>query len=599
MPESPAPRPPQLVPLSREAILPEPELPRGAELLAEGRALARDWTVGPCPFLAEAGVASEAEHKRRQAAAGRVMRHAQIGFRDPAKSRRAYAEIHEGVAAAGGRVDRYGLCLDWSMGYPRTLRDAYPKGTGMLLDGPEDFAALSAMAPVAPHFGDFVLGFPAAVETTQAALAAGATAIGNLGQYFAFRLPHWDDEVETTRATVVALGLIAAQPVEVLVHSNLDDGFAAHFSDLACALGAALLERHLVETLVGARVGHCYGHHFSDPLTRLAFQRALARANPAPGTMVYGNTLAYRGSEAENWAALAGYLGVDILAQRLAPSGHAVNPVPISENRRIPDTDEVIAAQLFAGRLIEATEGWRPLVDTAEADRVAETLLAGGEAFRDRVLAGLAAAGIDTGDAVELLLALKRLGGKRLEALWGPGTEAAEEPRGRRPLVRATTFVELAETAGRILDGMAAEDRAAVAAGRLSALTATTDVHEHGKLLVEQVFAGLGVATLDGGVATDPDDLAERARAEGADLIAVSTYNGIALAYVEALQAELAARGLEVPVLVGGRLNQIPEASNSSLPVEVTAELAAAGATVCESVEAALPALLALARAKG
>ncbi|SMF72471.1 B12 binding domain-containing protein [Tistlia consotensis] len=584
---------------TRAEILPEPELPRATELLAEGRRLARDWTVGPCPFLAEAAVACEADFKRREAAAGRVMRHAQVGFRDPAKSRRAYAEIHEGCRAAGARVDRYGLCLDWAMGYPRALRDAYPHGTGMLLEGPEDFAALTAMAPVAPHFGDFVLGFPSAVENTQAALAAGATSIGNLGQYFAFRLPHWDDEVETTRATVVALGLIAAQPVEMLVHSNLDDGFAAHFSDLACGLGAVLIERHLVETLIGAKVGHCYGHHFSDPLTRLAFQRALAEANPTPGTMVYGNTLAYRGTEPQNWASLAGYLAVDILAQRLKPSGHAINPVPISENRRIPDIDEVVAAQLFADRLVEATEGFRPLLDPAEADGVAAELLAGGRAFQERVLAGLAEIGIDTGDALELLLALKRLGGKRLEALFGPGSEAPEEPRGRKPRVRATTFVELARAAEGVLAGIGPDARTAIAAGGLTALVATTDVHEHGKLLVEQVFAGLGVAALDGGVATDPDDLAEAALTQGVDLIALSTYNGIALAYVEALRQELAARGLAIPVLVGGRLNQIPEGSNSSLPVEVTAELAEAGATVCTTVEAAVPALLSLCWARG
>ncbi|NND49413.1 MAG: hypothetical protein HKN60_04095, partial [Rhizobiales bacterium] len=45
----------------------------------------------------------------------------------------------------------------------------------------------------------------------------------------------------STAATVTALGLIARQSAEVLVHSNLDDGFAALFCDLACAFGAVLL----------------------------------------------------------------------------------------------------------------------------------------------------------------------------------------------------------------------------------------------------------------------------------------------------------------------------------------------------------------------
>jgi len=37
--------------LDRSQILPEPELPAAADLLAEGRRLARAVTVGPSPFL--------------------------------------------------------------------------------------------------------------------------------------------------------------------------------------------------------------------------------------------------------------------------------------------------------------------------------------------------------------------------------------------------------------------------------------------------------------------------------------------------------------------------------------------------------------------
>ena len=98
-------------------------------------------------------------------------------------------------------------------------------------------------------------------------------------------------------------------------------------------------------------------------------------------------------------------------------------------------------------------------------------------------------------------------------------------------------------------------------------------------------------------LSTDPDDLAEAAK--GADVIALSTYNGVALSFYQALDAALKDLGLEVPVLIGGRLNQIPERSNTSLPVDVGAELAKAGATVCQAVEDLLPLLLELAREGG
>ena len=50
--------------------------------------------------------------------------------------------------------------------------------------------------------------------------------------------------------------------------------------------------------------------------------------------------------------------------------------------------------------------------------------------------------------------------------------------------------------------------------------------------------------------------------------------------------------GKSIPVLIGGRLNQVPETSNTSLPVDVGDELAAAGAIVCREIEDAVPALL-------
>lgn len=584
-----------MAPLTRAAVIPEPALPPAAELLAAGRALARDWPVGPSAFLTEVGQPSEAAYKRACMAEGRVMQHAQVGFRDAEKSRRAYAEIHAACAERGVTVDRYGLCLDWSMGYPAAARKGRPRGTGLLLAGPEDFAALTAQAPVAPHFGDFLLGFPAALENTQAAVAAGSTAIGNLGQLFTFRLPQWDDDVALTEATVTALGLIAAQDVEVLVHSNLDDGFAALFTDLACCLGAVLIEQYIVDELIGARVSHCYGHHFSDPLTRFAFQRALGRVEDTPGTMVYGNTTSYRGGEAANYASLCSYLLADILAQRRAPSGHAINPVPVRENDRIPDTGEIVDAQLFAARLIEQSEGYLPLIDPAETERVADELVAGGRAFRDRVLSGLAEAGFDTGDALELLLALRRIGPRCLEQLFGPGDNDEDAPHGRRPLVPATTVTEIADMAAARLNDVDAEKRDRIAAAGLTAVVATTDVHEHGKQLVERLLADLGVTRVDGGVSTDPDDLARLARDSGADFVAVSTYNGVALSFAEELTREMAGQGLDIPLLIGGRLNQVPASSNTSLPVDVTAELRALGAIVCRDAADLLPVLLDLA----
>lgn len=571
-------------PIDRAQLLPEAELPEVAALIDEGRRLAASVRVGRCAFLDEYGVGSEAEYKRERAAAGTIMLHAQLGYRDPERTRRAYAEIHERLAAAGHRLDRIGLCLDQNMAYPRAARGKMPRGTGLILEGPEDYAAITGAAPAAPHFGDFVIGTPASLENAAAALAAGSTAIGNLGQYYSYSFPYFGDEVAITAETVKALALIAAQPVEVLVQSNLNDGFAALFTDLACALGMVLIERHIVEELLGASVAHCFGHNFSEPLTRLAFQRAFARVSDTPGTMVYGNTSIYLTGDAADWGSLASYFLVDVMAQRASPTGHAINPVPITEAVRIPDIDEIVDAHLMANRLIERAEGFTELFDFAAADRVADRLVDGGTRFHDSVMAGLGEAGIDTANPFELLLSLRRLGARRLEALYGPGERKAGAAR-RRPLVKASTITALERDGEACVRRLEAKSRAAIRKAGLKGCLASTDVHEYGKIVVGAALDGLGVGRIDAGNDVDPETLAARAEADGADFIAISTYNGLALDFVTSLRQEMERLGLEIPVFIGGRLNQVPEGSNTSLPVDVRAELDANGVLVCEGVE--------------
>ena len=395
--------------------------------MAEGRAVARDWRVGRTPFLKAADVACEAEYKRAMAARGRIMHHAHIGFRSVVRTVDAIIEVHETCARRGVTVDRFGITLDWSMGYPAADRAGRGRGTGIVLNGPEDFVRITCAASAAAHFGDFMLGLPGALDNTKHALAAGATAIGNLGQYFTFRLPDWDDDIVTTEATVSALGLIAAQDVEILVHSNLDDGFAGLFADMSATLGMVLVEEHIVEALIGARTSHCFGHHFTAPGLRLAFHRALAAVTDGPGTMIFGNTVSYRSTPGGNFASLSNYLQADISALRRKHTGHAINPVPVTENERIPDVDEIIEAQTFAGRLVEHASEWLGLVSFEQVDRDAETLVEGARVFAGRVLNGLDQAGVDTTDPAALMIALRRIGPRRLEALYGPG---APDPAG-------------------------------------------------------------------------------------------------------------------------------------------------------------------------
>jgi methylmalonyl-CoA mutase cobalamin-binding subunit len=582
----------------RQQVFPESRLPDSAALIEEGRNMAKQVTVGRSPFLETFGIACEADYKRRCTEEGRVMMHAQIGFREPAKSRRAYGEIWESLDKAGYRVDRYGICLDWSMGYPRAMRKDMPCGTGLIMNETEDWIDLTSAAPVAPHFGDFVIGTPAAFENTIAALLAGSTSIGNLGQYFAFRQPHWDDDIFTTAESLKAIALISAQPVEVIVHSNLDDGFASMFTDLSCSLGSILLEQYIIDELCGGHAAYCFGNTYAKPFSRLAFQRAAQKIARTPGTMIYGATTMYGSNHAANYAALATYLRVDIYGERTRPAGHAVNPTPVTEADRIPDIEEIIDVHMFANRLVELDLPLHPLYEDSEIDAVAEQIVEGGRRFKANVLAGFGKAGINITDPFEMLLAIRRIGSKRLEELFGPGRETAGRLRGRTPLVRSHSIEQLEEEGEGVVGRMQPGDRQSIRSARLCACIATTDVHEYGKILIETVLRQLDVTIVDGGTSTDPNDLADQAKSAGADFIALSSYNGVALGFVSELNDEMQKRQMHLPVFVGGKLNRVPDGSNTSLPVDIANEIAAAGAVVCPRVESMIDRLVDIARAK-
>ena len=139
------------------------------------------------------------------------------------------------------------------------------------------------------------------------------------------------------------------------------------------------------------------------------------------------------------------------------------------------------------------------------------------------MLKGLGQAGVDTADPFEMLLSLRRIGAKRLEELWGAGAPDADAPRGRKPRVRAPFVEELDELAEKHMSRVADAERATIRKVRPRVIVATSDVHEHGKMALETVLRGLGAEIIDGGVSTDPDVLAARAVADGAEAVLVST----------------------------------------------------------------------------
>ena len=163
-------------------------------------------------------------------------------------------------------------------------------------------------------------------------------------------------------------------------------------------------------------------------------------------------------------------------------------------------------------------------------------------------------------------------------------------------LIPSTIIDEIEELAHHHLAQVEQNEKDIIRKLNLKVITATTDVHEHGKLLLDMVLSEVGITVIDGGISTDADDLAKLAKNEGVQAIAVSTYNGVALTFALDLKAELKQLDMDLPVIFGGRLNQIPEASNTSMPVDVSDDIRSTGAFVCERPEDAIMLLAKIAR---
>lgn len=100
---------------------------------------------------------------------------------------------------------------------------------------------------------------------------------------------------------------------------------------------------------------------------------------------------------------------------------------------------------------------------------------------------------------------------------------------------------------------------------------------------MEEILSLTNSEIIDGGGSTGPKSLA--AIEVHGDAIFLSTYNGIALDFLETLHEELAKQENNVPVFIGSKLNQVVLSSNSDLPFDMTNKLINKGAIVCKNVE--------------
>jgi methylmalonyl-CoA mutase cobalamin-binding subunit len=545
-------------------------LPSGTPIRDEGRWIASTIKIGRTAFMDEMGVDSELAYKKQCIKDGKIMFHAHIGLNSWEATAEALTYLNNAIRSCDNVVDRAGICLDRRMGLPAKHRDKIPAETGPMLESEHDWRTVGRIVPIQPHMGDFMIGFPASVLNTINALKAGVTTIGNLSQFFSHEAPMWQDTVYTTVETVKAISIMGAlRDQGTLMHSYLEDGYGALFSDCATTAGWAYLEKYIVEDLLGAKLAHCIGGLTTDPIKRSGWVFALNEIHKRRciGSMVYGDTLSFKTNFDINRGLVGEYLMWDIMAQLQCPTGHAVQPLPVTEALRVPSAEEIADAQIFGRRVEETARRLKPHMDFSDAYAFSDKIVAAGKVVFNNALAGLIEAGLNIEDPIQLLYVLKKLGPAQFEEMFGAGRLNPVYARGREPVIPTDVF-ELSKGYVEKYRKMFTNPRSKRLLHDRRILIASTDVHEHGIMVIHQLLAEAGAEMINLGAEINPGQIVEAARDKNIEAILISTHNGMALDYARRLKKELALEGINIPVVMGGILNQKVE--DQALPVDVT-----------------------------
>jgi methylmalonyl-CoA mutase cobalamin-binding subunit len=560
------------------------DLPDGRALLDEGRRLGDSVTMGVSLLCETHGVRSEVEYKRKMVAEGRIMTSMNIGMQTWSETARALEKIWQACDERGFRIDRYQMQVDRRMGLPPELWDKAAKETGPMLETPSDWRATAHTVPIQPHLGDMMIGSPMSVSNARNALEAGVNYIGNMSQ-FNWKYPGWPgDDVEQMAEMVKALGLMAAKrDDDAMFQSYLEDGFCAQFKDYCSYIGWALFERYLVDEVVGSSLSIAYGGLSHNPVTKAAMVLALEAIKPEAtvNSFYHCNTTVYSTEIDENFAVLS----IDdlylMLAQQRSQSGAAILSIAVTEALRVPSWEEIVQVQTVARRIANDCGRLMESFNWPHIEALSERMVEGGRRFHANIMQGLDDLGVDMGDPMQILLTIRRMGGAAIENRWGIGELPVDDTALYQPVIPTDTYLDFVERRTAVKSVFASADIGGKE-NDVRLVVGSTDIHEYAMFLIVEGLQAMGIEPVLAGTSVDPDEFADLALEAGANAILVSTHNGMALTYAKHLQREVAERKLDIPIAMGGTLNQ--DIEGEPTPVDVKDDLAALGIHVCTDV---------------
>ncbi|MCX7615492.1 MAG: cobalamin B12-binding domain-containing protein [Clostridiales bacterium] len=561
------------------------DLPDGKQIVREGKEKSKNVTVGKTLFMEKYGVSSEREYKERMKAKKEIMFHFQYGLTDFEKSADGLRYIYEEATKRGHRIDRYGLTLDRVMGLPSELRKHMNRETGLKLED-DEWAKLGQVVPMQPHFGDYIVNVPAAEENLINALKGGGTTVGNFSAFFTYEYPNWSDTILWTERFIRSMGIASGlRDKGVMIHSNLDDGFGGMFYDRASIIGMAMFDYYVVNNLIGAKLAPAFGNTMREPLARMSMISVLHKIHGPEivGTMVNGDTLSSTRDFDRNYGATSAYLINDIVMQMYKPTGHAVQPMPVTESVVIPTPDDNLKAQMLAAQLAIEAEHQYEVTDFKKIEEFAEYGYQKGKCFFERMMEAFSDV-TDIEDPYKLCYGIRLLGPNELENMFCDETPFHGTAIDRQPYIETPVYKLVTSMIRDTLDKVVITERLTEKLSGKKAVIASTDVHKMGKMIVHAVLKKASIEVVDIGCQIDPYEVVESLKKEKPEILILSTYNGFALSYAKELKKLAKEAGIwgSIKIFMGGRLN---EDAGQAVPINVTEDLAEMGIQPSHQIE--------------
>jgi len=559
-------------------------IPKGKEIVQEGRNLGKTIEIGRSAFCREKNVRCEGDYKQMCAEKGHITWQMIMGLSSVDEQVEALKYLYEWGKKTGVVIDRCTIIPNMRMGLPEEMWDKAPKGTSFMLESLEDYVRIIQAAPIQPTFGDFHIGSPASVRNVTNALRAGAGYIGTLSQY-SWDYPYWKDDVAQVVEVVKAIGIMAEKRKDnIIVYSYESDGMPSQFMDWASVVGYVRLEKYVVDELCGANYAIGYGGLTGNIPVKIANWLALydvLRADHNVISFIYGNTIDVTEDASSNYAIVTAEVIPFVITEQIYKTGASLLLVPAQEMVRVPTKEEI--AEVFKVARVAQTRAkdYEKMLDFSYVNEMRSLLADKGNQFFMNIKRGLPELGVDIADPVQVLLSVRRLGAAKLEELFHPGERDSSQPRCISPFIPTELVTMSINLKDEALKKIYSEQLADTVRGKKIAV-GSTDTHEFGLYVISSVLEHLGARVINGGIDLDAEEILDLASEAATPYMVISTHNGLCLDYGRHLMGLVKQRNQKVKVFMGGRLDGIVEGGTE--PIDVSDRLIELGISPCNDV---------------